>query len=134
MAHRGNNGQNLVEEQDPPSPAIRQNPLAPGDGVIIPPIPHNNQQQPVRTARDYLAEYLEGLNPVVTIPEFKAEHFELKPVMFSILNTLGQFGGFTCREHQITPQVILRDLQLLQDSWSLQRCLETKVISLFTEG
>ncbi|KAK9024821.1 hypothetical protein V6N11_064727 [Hibiscus sabdariffa] len=27
------------------------------------------------------------------MPEFEAEHFELKPVMFNMLNTLGQFGG-----------------------------------------
>ncbi|KAL4301765.1 hypothetical protein GQ457_10G007820 [Hibiscus cannabinus] len=45
------------------------------------------------TVRDYLAEDLEGLNPVVTIPEFEDENFELKPVMFNMLNTLGQFGG-----------------------------------------
>ncbi|KAK8663329.1 hypothetical protein V6N13_083152 [Hibiscus sabdariffa] len=35
---------------------------------------------------------MEGLNPAVTIPKFEAEHFELKPIMFNILNTLGQFG------------------------------------------
>ncbi|KAL4361909.1 hypothetical protein GQ457_04G022140 [Hibiscus cannabinus] len=77
MTHRGNNGQNPVEEQDPPASAIRHNPPA----------------LPARTVRDYLAEDLEGLNPAVTIPEFEAEHLELKPVMFSMLNTLGQFGG-----------------------------------------
>ncbi|KAK8560037.1 hypothetical protein V6N12_012843 [Hibiscus sabdariffa] len=44
------------------------------------------------TKRDYLAEDLDGLNSAVTIPEFEAEHFELKPVMFNMLNTLGQFG------------------------------------------
>ncbi|KAK9033493.1 hypothetical protein V6N11_018524 [Hibiscus sabdariffa] len=66
---------------------------AQADGAIAPPIPQNNQQPPVRTVRDYLAEDLEGLNPVVTMPEFKAEHFELKPMMFNMLNTLGQFGG-----------------------------------------
>ncbi|KAL4363963.1 hypothetical protein GQ457_04G018220 [Hibiscus cannabinus] len=52
-----------------------------------------NQQLPDRTVRDYLAEDLEGLNPSVTMPDFEAEHFELKPVMFNMLNTLGQFGG-----------------------------------------
>ncbi|KAK8572960.1 hypothetical protein V6N12_029000 [Hibiscus sabdariffa] len=55
-----------------------------------------NGRNPVdgqETVRDYLAEDLEGLNPAVTIPEFEAEHFELKPVMFNMLNTLGQFGG-----------------------------------------
>ncbi|KAL4324488.1 hypothetical protein GQ457_11G026610 [Hibiscus cannabinus] len=54
----------------------------------------NNGQQPADgTVRDYLAEDLEGLNPVVTMPDFEAEHIELKPVMFNMLNTLGQFGG-----------------------------------------
>ncbi|KAK8609242.1 hypothetical protein V6N13_025548 [Hibiscus sabdariffa] len=53
----------------------------------------NQQQQPVRTVRDYLAEDLDGLNHAVTIPEFDAKHFELKPVMSNMLNTLGQFGG-----------------------------------------
>ncbi|KAK8985005.1 hypothetical protein V6N11_082625 [Hibiscus sabdariffa] len=38
-------------------------------------------------------EDLDGLNPAVIIPEFKAEHFELKPVMFNMLNTLGQVDG-----------------------------------------
>ncbi|KAK8613671.1 hypothetical protein V6N13_101428 [Hibiscus sabdariffa] len=83
---QGNNGQNPMDGQEQP----RQNPPAQGGSTIVPP---NNRQQPVRTVRDYLAEDLEGLNPAVTIPEFEAEHFELKPVMFNMLNTLGQFGG-----------------------------------------
>ncbi|KAK9028236.1 hypothetical protein V6N11_068046 [Hibiscus sabdariffa] len=61
---QGNNGQNPIDGQEQP----RQNPPA-------------------------QAEDLEGLNPAVTILEFEAEHFELKPVMFNMLNTLGQFGG-----------------------------------------
>ncbi|KAK9029002.1 hypothetical protein V6N11_026132 [Hibiscus sabdariffa] len=48
----------------------------------------NNGQPPADGQED-----LEGLNPAVTMPEFEAEHFELKPVMFNMLNTLGQFGG-----------------------------------------
>ncbi|KAK8578693.1 hypothetical protein V6N12_069037 [Hibiscus sabdariffa] len=86
---QGNNGQNPIDGQEQP----RQNPPAQAGRAIVPPTPQNNQQQPVRTVRDYLAEDLEGLNPAVTIPEFEAEHFELKPVMFNMLNTLGQFGG-----------------------------------------
>ncbi|KAK9002718.1 hypothetical protein V6N11_060301 [Hibiscus sabdariffa] len=66
-------GQNQEEGQNPPAP--------------------NNQQQPARTVRDYLAEDLDGLKPSVIISEFEAEHFELKPIMFKMLNTLGQFGG-----------------------------------------
>ncbi|KAK9018432.1 hypothetical protein V6N11_001408 [Hibiscus sabdariffa] len=86
-------GQNPVEGQDPPAPIIRQQPPAPAGGLLNPPAQQNNQQQPARTVRDYLAEDLDGLNPTVTMPEFEAEHFELKPVMYNMLNTLGQFGG-----------------------------------------
>ncbi|KAL4272116.1 hypothetical protein GQ457_13G017410 [Hibiscus cannabinus] len=49
------------------------------DGAIAPPAQQMNQQLPARTVRDYLAEDLEGLNPAVTMPDFEAEHFELKP-------------------------------------------------------
>ncbi|KAK8563268.1 hypothetical protein V6N12_035418 [Hibiscus sabdariffa] len=85
--------QNPVERQDPPTPVIRQLPPAPVGGLLNPPVQQNNQQQPAITVRDYLAEDLDRLNPTVTMPEFEAEHFELKPVMFNMLNTLGQFGG-----------------------------------------
>ncbi|KAK8988233.1 hypothetical protein V6N11_065829 [Hibiscus sabdariffa] len=74
-------------------PADGRNIPAQADGVIIPPAQQMNQQLPARTVRDYLAKDLEGLNPAVTMPEFEADHFELKPVMFNMLNTLGQFGG-----------------------------------------
>ncbi|KAL4332690.1 hypothetical protein GQ457_07G006580 [Hibiscus cannabinus] len=79
-----NNGQQPADGQELPAQA---------DGAIAPPAQQMNQQLPARTVRDYLAEDLEGLNPAVTMPYFEAEHFELKPVMFNMLNTLGQFGG-----------------------------------------
>ncbi|KAL4298081.1 hypothetical protein GQ457_12G000120 [Hibiscus cannabinus] len=79
-----NNGQQPADGQELPARA---------DGVIAPPAPQMDQQLSARTVRDYLAEDLEGLNPAVTMPDFEAEHFELKPVMFNMLNTLGQFGG-----------------------------------------
>ncbi|KAK8636891.1 hypothetical protein V6N13_064326 [Hibiscus sabdariffa] len=85
-------GQNPVEWQDPPTLVIRQQPPAPAGGLLHLPAQQNNQQ-PARTVRDYLVEDLDGLNPTITIPEFEAEHFELKLVMFNMLNTLGQFGG-----------------------------------------
>ncbi|KAL4342011.1 hypothetical protein GQ457_08G037230 [Hibiscus cannabinus] len=82
--NNNNNGQPPADEQDLSAHA---------DGAIAPPVQQMNQQLPARTVRDYLAEDLEGLNPAVTMPDFEAEHFELKPVMFNMLNTLGQFGG-----------------------------------------
>ncbi|KAK8557898.1 hypothetical protein V6N12_010121 [Hibiscus sabdariffa] len=86
---QGGNGRNLADGEEQGHPG--QNPPAQAGHAIAP--PQNNQQPPARTVRDYLAEDLEGLNPAVTTPEFEAEHFELKPVMFNMLNTLGQFGG-----------------------------------------
>ncbi|KAK8980561.1 hypothetical protein V6N11_074172 [Hibiscus sabdariffa] len=92
MANGSNNCQNPLEGQNSPVLAIKQEPPAPAAGLLIPPAPQNNHQQPIRTVRDYLAEDLNGLNPAVTIPEFETEHFELTPVMFNMLNTIGQFG------------------------------------------
>ncbi|KAK8649411.1 hypothetical protein V6N13_130140 [Hibiscus sabdariffa] len=80
MEGNRNNGQHPADGQGLPAQA---------DGAIASPIPQNNQQPPVRTVCDYLSEDLEGLNPAVTMLEFEAEHFELKPVMFNMLNTLG---------------------------------------------
>ncbi|KAK8562230.1 hypothetical protein V6N12_049276 [Hibiscus sabdariffa] len=100
MAHRGNNDQNLIEEQDPQ----RKNPPAPS-----------------------------GLNPTVTIPKFEAEHFELKSVMLNMLNTLGQFSrslAENARQH-------LKSFLEICNSFKIHGVcndLETKAISLFTEG
>ncbi|KAK8676461.1 hypothetical protein V6N13_142035 [Hibiscus sabdariffa] len=72
MVNGQNNGQNPIEGQNTPAPAIRQEPPAPATGLLIPPAQLNNHHQPVRTVRDYLVEDLDGLNPAVTIPEFEA--------------------------------------------------------------
>ncbi|KAK9046177.1 hypothetical protein V6N11_052076 [Hibiscus sabdariffa] len=83
----------LMERNIGQPPVAGQGLPAQADGAIAPLVPSINQQPPARTVRDYLAEDLEGLNPAVTMPKFEVEHFELKPVMFNMLNTLGQFGG-----------------------------------------
>ncbi|KAL4367044.1 hypothetical protein GQ457_05G022450 [Hibiscus cannabinus] len=82
-----------VNRNNGQQPAYGQELPARADGAIAPPAQQMNQQLPARTVRDYLAEDLVGLNPTVTMPDFEAEHFELKPVIFNMLNTLGQFGG-----------------------------------------
>ncbi|KAK8536069.1 hypothetical protein V6N12_012731 [Hibiscus sabdariffa] len=58
-----NNGQNLVDGQNLSASINRQQPPAPGAGQIMP------------------------------SAQFEAEHFEVKPVMFNMLHTFGQFGG-----------------------------------------
>ncbi|KAK8538862.1 hypothetical protein V6N12_034569 [Hibiscus sabdariffa] len=83
-------GDNNSHDQNPRE---GQNQHASAGGLVNPSIPLVHQEQIVIMVRDYLAEDLEGLNPVVNISEFEAEHFELKLIIFSMLNTLGQFGG-----------------------------------------
>ncbi|KAL4313421.1 hypothetical protein GQ457_01G026120 [Hibiscus cannabinus] len=46
-----------------------------------------------RAIRDHLTPILDDLNPGIVAPEIQAAHFELKPVMFNMLNLIGQFGG-----------------------------------------
>ena len=46
-----------------------------------------------RAIRDHLNPSLDDLNPGIVAPEIQAAHFELKPVMFNMLNSIGQFGG-----------------------------------------
>ncbi|KAK9008896.1 hypothetical protein V6N11_080373 [Hibiscus sabdariffa] len=46
-----------------------------------------------RAIRDHLTPILDDLNPGIVAPEIQAAYFELKPVMFNMLNSIGQFGG-----------------------------------------
>ncbi|KAK9024870.1 hypothetical protein V6N11_064776 [Hibiscus sabdariffa] len=46
-----------------------------------------------RAICDHLAPMLDDLSPGIVAPEIQAAHFELKPVMFNMLNSIGQFGG-----------------------------------------
>ncbi|KAL4368846.1 hypothetical protein GQ457_05G031210 [Hibiscus cannabinus] len=65
--------------------------------LAVPPVQARN-----RPIRDHLLPDLENLNPGIVNPEIQATQFELKPVMFNMLNSIGQFGGLThedARQH-----------------------------------
>ncbi|KAK8562060.1 hypothetical protein V6N12_049113 [Hibiscus sabdariffa] len=47
----------------------------------------------LRDIRDHLTPILDDLNPGIVAPKIQTAHFELKPVMFYMLNSIGQFGG-----------------------------------------
>ncbi|KAK8698069.1 hypothetical protein V6N13_114200 [Hibiscus sabdariffa] len=47
----------------------------------------------LRAIRDHLTPLLDDLNPGIVALEIQAAHFELKPVMFNMLNSIGKFGG-----------------------------------------
>ncbi|KAL4366737.1 hypothetical protein GQ457_05G021410 [Hibiscus cannabinus] len=108
-----------VNRNDGQAPADGQGLPAQADGAIAPPVQQINQQLPARTVRDYLAEDLEGLNPAVTMPDFEAEHFELKPdVQHAQHSRLIRWH--TKQECETAPQVFLGDLQFVQNPQSLQ--------------
>ncbi|KAL4386489.1 hypothetical protein GQ457_09G021370 [Hibiscus cannabinus] len=46
-----------------------------------------------RAICDHLTPILDDLNLGIVAPEIQAAKFELKPVMFNMLNSIGQFGG-----------------------------------------
>ncbi|KAK9018300.1 hypothetical protein V6N11_001278 [Hibiscus sabdariffa] len=60
-----------------------------------------NSSRP-RVIRDHLNPILDDLNPGIVAPEIQAAYFELKLVMFNMLNSIGQFGGMpheNARQH-----------------------------------
>ncbi|KAK9043542.1 hypothetical protein V6N11_071878 [Hibiscus sabdariffa] len=46
-----------------------------------------------RAIHDHLTPILDDLNPGIVAPEIQAAQFELKPIMFNMLNSIGQFAG-----------------------------------------
>ncbi|KAL4278062.1 hypothetical protein GQ457_03G030530 [Hibiscus cannabinus] len=71
-------------------------------GQVNPPLAVPHVQARNRPIRDHLLPDLENLNPGIVTPEIQATQFELKPVMFNMLNSIGQFGGLThedARQH-----------------------------------
>ncbi|KAK8998735.1 hypothetical protein V6N11_084118 [Hibiscus sabdariffa] len=79
---------------DPPNNqnAANNNQIAAAGGgnpsLAVPPVQVRN-----RSIRDHLLPDLGNLNPRIVTPEIQAAQFELKPVMFNMLNSIGQFGG-----------------------------------------
>ncbi|KAK8690564.1 hypothetical protein V6N13_074096 [Hibiscus sabdariffa] len=46
-----------------------------------------------RAIRDHLTSIFDDINPMIVAPEIQVAYFELKPVMFNMLNSIGKFGG-----------------------------------------
>ncbi|XP_062088447.1 uncharacterized protein LOC133795008 [Humulus lupulus] len=69
-----------------------------------------------RAIREYVAPMFNKLNPGIVRPEIQAPQFELKPVMFQMLQTVGQFSGLPTED----PQLHLRSFLEVSDSFKLQ--------------
>ena len=46
-----------------------------------------------RAIRDYVMLTLQVMYPEIVRPEVQAAHFDLEPMMFQMLQTVGQFNG-----------------------------------------
>ncbi|XP_062100842.1 uncharacterized protein LOC133806768 [Humulus lupulus] len=69
-----------------------------------------------RAIREYTAPMFNELNPGIVRPEIQAPQFELKPVMFQMLQTVGQFSGMPTED----PHLHLRSFLEVSDSFKLQ--------------
>ncbi|XP_062080318.1 uncharacterized protein LOC133785073 [Humulus lupulus] len=69
-----------------------------------------------REIREYAAPMFNELNPGIVRPEIQAPQFELKPVMFQMLQTVGQFSGMPTED----PHLHLRSFLEVSDSFKLQ--------------
>ncbi|KAM6543139.1 hypothetical protein CsatB_007586 [Cannabis sativa] len=65
--------------------------------------------------RQYAAPLFNELNPGIVRPEIQAPQFELKPVMFQMLQTVGQFSGIPTED----PHLHLRLFMEVSDSFKL---------------
>ncbi|KAK9035375.1 hypothetical protein V6N11_077417 [Hibiscus sabdariffa] len=75
----------------------------PADGQNDQPIDGNTGALARPSAiRDHLTPILDDLNPGIIALEIQAAYFELKPVMFNMLNSIGQFGGSPHEDARIT--------------------------------
>ncbi|KAK8676281.1 hypothetical protein V6N13_034332 [Hibiscus sabdariffa] len=72
-----------MHQGDEPVDGQQHQPVGGNAGVLARP----------RAIRAHLTPILDDLNPGIVAPEIQAAHFELKPVMFNMLNSIGQFGG-----------------------------------------
>ena len=68
-----------------------------------------------RAIREYAVPVLHGLNSGIVRPEIQAPQFELKPVMFQMLQTVGQFSGMSTED----PHLHLRLFMEVSDSFKL---------------
>ena len=71
------NRQNLPPPLDPPVQNMWQNPVL----------------AEARTTRDYMREDPANLDTAVLDPAINPDHYKLKPIMFNMIDKLGEFGG-----------------------------------------
>ena len=85
----------------------------------------NNERERVVDYRDralnaFAQLNLDGLNSSIVQPKIKALNFELKPVMFQILQTTGQFSGLPTED----PHLHLRLFMEVTDAFKMNGVID----------
>ncbi|KAH9751853.1 hypothetical protein KPL71_014470 [Citrus sinensis] len=73
-----------------------------------------------RAIRDYVLLTLQVVYPGIVRPEVEAANFELKPVMFQILQTVGQFNGLPTEDPHIHLKLFLENAKLRNEITSFR--------------
>ena len=60
-----------------------------------------------RAIRDYVMLTLQVMYPEIVRPEVQAAHFDLEPMMFQMLQTVGQFNGFSSKDSHLYLKLFL---------------------------
>ncbi|KAH9658917.1 hypothetical protein KPL70_023668 [Citrus sinensis] len=77
---------------------------------------HREEIQPVnvhedRAIRDYTVLTPQAIHPGIDRPDVQADNFELKPVMFQMLQTMGQFNGLSSEDPHLHLKLFLESYQ-----------------------
>ncbi|XP_062102932.1 uncharacterized protein LOC133813918 [Humulus lupulus] len=111
-----------VAQRAAPLPRVVHDPPVNTAGVAQGGVAANNGQNAVavaddrdRAIRKYALPLFNELNPSIVRPEIQAAQFELKPVMFQMLQTVGQFSRMPTED----PHLHLRFFIVLSDSFKM---------------
>ena len=81
-----------------------------------------------RAIRDYTVLTLQAIQPGIVIPEVQVVNFELKPVMFQMLQIVGQFNGLLSEDPHLHFKLFLE----VSDAFKITRASqEVLMLRLF---
>ena len=76
-----------------------------------------------RALQEFAVPHLEGLNASIVRPQITANNFELKPVMFQMLQAMGSFNGLPNED----PNMHLMNFLVICDSFKQHEVIEEAV-------
>ena len=80
-----------------------------------------------RAIRDYTVLIPQAINPRIVKPGVQVDNFELKPVMFQMLQTVGQFNGLPSEDPHLHLILVLEVSDALKIAGASQKALRLKL-------